>query len=184
MATDPETLARYEKSFGYLKRHSGSAPLNQAAAPGPAPALSDLAASSPAVRTAFERAGILAPSAAPAPRAPRPAPAPETAGAPWDSVVAKIASEVGLDHANATFTHPAPRLMPHPTCADAASWESVVAKIACETRLDRGAVLAPAAPRLVLHPTCRGASTWESIVAKVCHEAGINDTARGRAKRE
>jgi hypothetical protein len=184
MAADPETLARYEKRFGYLHGRSGAAPLNQAAAPGPAPALSDLAASSPAVRTAFERAGILAPSAAPAPRAPRPAPALETAGAPWDSVVAKITSEVGLDRGGATFKHATPSLMPHPTCVGAASWESVVAKIACEARLDRGAMSAPAAPRLVPHPTCPGASTWESIVAKVCHEAGIPDTARGRAKRE
>ena len=75
MATDPEASARHKKTFAYIYRRM------EAAA---APALSDLAASSPAVQTAFERAGLLAPCAAPAQRAPRPAPAPETAGAPWD----------------------------------------------------------------------------------------------------
>jgi hypothetical protein len=194
---DPAAKARHQKAFGYISGRAAAAP--------PA-ALGDLAASNPAVRAAFERAGLLPISEVSARAAPpRPAPVREAAGDdPWDAAIAAVCAENGLkprgggayapgattcDSVAATVfgeacvaTRAAPSLVPHPTVRGAATWDSVIAQVGFEAGLDRKAGLSMrAAPSLAPHPTVRGAATWDSVIAQVSFEAGLTDKTRGRA---
>jgi hypothetical protein len=109
MATDPETKARYEKANGYFHRRAAAPP----------PALGYLAASNPAIRAAFERAGLLPVSEASARAAPpRPAPMRE-ATAVWDEAIRAVCAEAGLEPRGGTRA--APSLVPHPTVCGAAT---------------------------------------------------------------
>jgi hypothetical protein len=197
MATEPQTLARYQKSNGYIS--------GRVAATSPPPR-HDLAASNPAVRTAFERAGLLPLSESLA-RAdpPRPAPVPEAAGHdPWDATIAAVCAEKGLEprgglaHASGVSPGAAAHLSreARPTTPGALPWSVVVERVNAEAGFGpraaaptqtspRGAPLAPsfAAPDAGRASTGEGAAPWGSVVARLNEEAGLTDKARGFAKR-
>ena len=159
MATDPETKARYEKANGYLHGRKAAPPA----------ALPDLAASNPAVRTSFERAGLLPISESSARAAP---PRLGLCGKPPAAILGmqpsrRFAPRGALSRVAASLMRRAPRDV-----------ISVAAKVIGEAY-----VATRAAPSLVPHPTVRGAATWDSVIALVSEEAGLTDKAPGLAKR-
>ncbi len=157
MATDPQTLARYQKSNGYIP--------GRAAAARP-PARADLAVSNPAVRTAFERAGLLPVSKASARAAPpRPAPVRETSvDDRWDAAIAAVCAEAGLEPRGGLAY--APRISP---ASAEAEWDWAIKTGCAEAGLEPRGGLAYAPG---VSPAA-GADRWDAAIAAVCAEAGL-----------